>query len=157
MTDDLKKEYTLKISQANSSQLVVILYEMVGEYINEARTNLKGEDEAAFHDSIRKATACIRELVASINNESTVAGNLLSLFIFCQKEMAKADLHCREEELDHVEKIMKKLHDAFETVAKNDNSQPLMGNTQHVYAGLTYGKESLIVNLNSQSNRGFTV
>ena len=37
MTKELKQEFTLKISQANKSQLVVILYEMMLTYIGEAK------------------------------------------------------------------------------------------------------------------------
>jgi len=157
MTKELIQEYTLKITQANKSQMVVIIYEMLEEYIGEARINLSNRNEALFHDSIRKCTGCIRELIASVNENSAIAGNLLSLYVFCIKELAKADVHYSAEELDNVERIINKLHKAFGEVAINDDSAPVMGNTQRVYAGLTYGKESLIVNLNSEGNRGFTV
>ena len=36
MTDALKKEFTLKITQANSTELIVILYDMILVYIKEA-------------------------------------------------------------------------------------------------------------------------
>ena len=52
---------------------------------------------------------------------------------------------------------MKKLCDAYKESCKNDDSAPVMNNSQSVYAGLTYGKESLIVNLNDTGNRGFTI
>ena len=37
MTSELKQQFTLKISQANKTRLVVILYEMMLVYIEEAR------------------------------------------------------------------------------------------------------------------------
>jgi len=40
MTKELKQEYTLRISRANKSELVVILYEMLIDYIDEAKENL---------------------------------------------------------------------------------------------------------------------
>ncbi|OYO98714.1 flagellar protein FliS, partial [Lachnotalea glycerini] len=47
---------------------------------------------------------------------------------------------------------------AFTEVAKKDDSPVLMGNTQQVYAGLTYGKGSLTESFSNQgSNRGFRV
>ncbi len=36
MTKELKQQYTLKITQANKTQLVVILYEMLLIYLEEA-------------------------------------------------------------------------------------------------------------------------
>ena len=40
MTNELKKEYTLRISQANKTQLIVILYEMMLIYVDEAKKQL---------------------------------------------------------------------------------------------------------------------
>ena len=48
MTNELKKEYTLRISQANKTQLVVILYEMLLIYVDEAKKQiLAGEEKKA--------------------------------------------------------------------------------------------------------------
>ena len=157
MTKELKQEYTLRISQANSTQLVVIIYEMLLEYLKEGREALSFNELENFHDSIRRATGCIRELTGSINNNANISGNLFSLYVFCIRELAKADLHHTVEELYSVELVIRKLHDAYKEATKDDMSSPIMNNTQLVYAGLTYGKESLIVNLNSSSSRGYVV
>ena len=45
--------------------------------------------------------------------------------------------------LDSAMNVMNTLYIGFEGVAKEDNSPPLMENTQQLYAGLTYGKGSL--------------
>ena len=157
MTSEAKKEYTLRITQANSSQLVVIIYEMLLDYLKDAKENLNNDDISAFHDSIRHATGCIRELTSSINYDNPISGNLLSLNIFCVKELAKADVHHRYEEICNVELIIGKLYEAYKEAAKKDASTPIMQNTQQVYAGLTYGKESLVVNLNGNANRGYKI
>ena len=54
---------------------------------------------------------------------------------------------------------MTKLKAAFEEVAKQDTSEPLMENTQQVYAGLTYGKGSLneVLMSRDEYNRGYRV
>lgn len=155
MTKEMKQQYTLRITQANSSELVVILYEMLEQYIEDARMGLGVNDLESFHDCIRKCTGCLRELSASINPKSDVANNLMSLYIYCMKELAKADVHHTAEGLYHVELVIKKLHSAFSEVAKKDKSPAVMANTQSIYAGLTYGKESLVVNLNGDINRGY--
>lgn len=157
MTSELKQEYILKISQANKSGLVVIIYEMLLDYLSEAKEYIENENPDAFHDSIRNATGCLRELNNSINKEHEVANNLFSLNIYCMKELAKADLHYSKINIENVEKIIKKLYETMKITAKQDSSDPLMNNTHRVYAGLTYGKESLVVNINSESNRGYTV
>ena len=156
MTKELKQEYTFRISQANRTEMVVIIYEMLLDYLNDARAALAEDDMQEFHESIRRSTACIRELISSINFDSDVSQNLLSLCIYCTKELSKADLHHTAEELYHVELVMNKLHAAFKEIASNDDSAPIMNNSQVVYAGLTYGKESLVIHLND-NNRGYKV
>ena len=51
---------------------------------------------------------------------------------------------------------MDELGDAFEQLAEQDKSKPLMGNTQKVIAGITYGKGTLNESLmGNQASRGF--
>ena len=157
MNKDIKQQYTLRITQANSSQMVVIIYDILLDYLKEARTLLESQSYGDYSEAIRRCTACIRELIGSINQDSSLAGNLLSLYIYCNKELSKSELHKSSSELDHVEMVISKLRDAFNEVALKDNALPIMGNTPEVYAGLTYGKESLVVHLNQDSNRGYKV
>ena len=57
-----------------------------------------------------------------------------------------------------MEAVISRLHDAYETISAEDDSAPLMANTQTVYAGLTYGKNRLAENLTDEgSSRGFRV
>lgn len=157
MTKELKQEYTLRISEANSTQMVVIIYEMLEIYISETRQALRDGQIEEFHEGIKRCTACIRELSASVLPDSPLSGNLQSLYIFCMKELSLSDVHHTENGLIHADAIIKKLHGAFKVVADNDDSPAVMGNTQRVYAGLTYGKESLVVHLQQDNNRGYMV
>lgn len=158
MTKELKQEYTLKITQANKSELVVILYEMFLIYLEEAVQAHDKGDRAEFQDGIRKARGCLKELMASLHLEYEPAMNLLQLYLYASRELARADIRNSTENLLHVKSVMTKLHDAYEEVSRQDASGPVMGNTQTVYAGLTYGKNTLTESLSDQgSSRGFRV
>lgn len=158
MTKELKQQFTLKISQANKTQLVVILYEMLLVYIEEAKQAYKAENKEEFRQGVKRAKACLHELMASLHFEYALSGNLLQLYAYADKKLTKADIRYGVEELAYVEAIMEKLHAAFETVSAQDTSAPVMANTQTVYAGLTYGKNNLTENLADQgSSRGFRV
>ena len=156
MTKEMKQQFTLKITQANKSQLVVILYEMLLAYLDEAdEAHDKGE-RAGFRDGIRKARGCLKELMASLHFEYEPGQQLLQLYLYANRELARADIHNSKEELSHVRKVMVKLHEAYETVSREDTTAPVMANTQTVYAGLTYGRNNLTENLTDQgSSRGF--
>ncbi|MGN0377102.1 MAG: flagellar protein FliS [Suilimivivens sp.] len=158
MTKELKQQFTLKISQANKTQLVVILYEMMLIYIEEARQANKAQNKESFRQGIKRAKGCLHELMASLHFEYPIAGNLMQLYAYADKELTRADIKNSTEELAHVEAIMVKLHAAYETVSGQDTSEPVMANTQTVYAGLTYGRNTLNESLADQGgSRGFRV
>ena len=48
MTKELKQEYTRKITQANKTQLITILYEMLMLYVEEAKAAHEKEDRMGF-------------------------------------------------------------------------------------------------------------
>lgn len=158
MTKEMKQDYTLRITQANKSELVVIIYEMLLDYLADAQTAHQNKDTKLFAESLRKAEGCIRELTASLHMEYAPAGHLLSLYVYANKLLAGARLHNSVEELLQLQKIMQKLHDAYEQISKEDPSAAVMENTQSVYAGLTYGKNQLMESLSNEgSSRGFCV
>ena len=64
----------------------------------------------------------------------------------------------KKENLHHIESIIKQLHGAYKQIEKQDTSGPVMENTQTVYAGLTYGRNTLSENIaDTALNRGFCV
>lgn len=158
MTAELKQEYTLRIAQANKTQLITILYEMVLLYIDEAESALDTGNKAEFKNAIRKIRGCMDELTASLHFEYALAQNLLQLYLYVDRELVKASSHYEKENLAHVRLVIGQLHEAYEQIQDLDTSGPVMGNTQTVYAGLTYGRNTLTENITDPgSNRGFRV
>lgn len=156
MTRELMQQFTLRISRANKTQMIVILYEMLLIYIEESKEAHAQGDRAAFKEGIRKARGCVKELMESLHLEYEVAENLLQLYLYIRQELTRADIHNRTEELDHIKRVVEKLCGAYNEISKQDTSDPVMENTQVVYAGLTYGKNTLTENLTDQgSSRGF--
>ena len=158
MTAELKQEYTLRITQANKTQLITILYEMVLLYIDEAENILDTGNKAEFKSTVCKIQGCMDELTASLNLEYELAQNLLQLYLYVDRELVKASSHYKKENLEHVRLVIEQLHKAYEQIENLDTSGPVMGNTQTVYAGLTYGRNTLTENLTDPAaNRGFRV
>ena len=158
MTRELKQEYTLRITQANKTQLITILYEMVLIYIDEAETALSEDDRAEYKSAIRKIRGCMNELTASLNLEYDLAQNLLQLYLYVNRELVQASIHYEKENLEHIRLVIGELQKAYKKIENQDVSGPVMGNTQTVYAGLTYGRNTLTENITDPaSNRGFCV
>ena len=148
----------MRITQANKTQLITILYEMVLIYIDEAEAALSEDDRAEYKSAIRKIRGCMNELTASLNLEYDLAQNLLQLYLYVNRELVQASVHNEKENLEHIRLVIGELQKAYKKIEDQDVSGPVMGNTQTVYAGLTYGRNTLTENITDPaSNRGFCV
>ncbi|MBD5512205.1 MAG: flagellar protein FliS [Lachnospiraceae bacterium] len=156
MTRECKQQFTLRITQANKTELIVILYEIVLGYMEDAEVALEAGNITEFREALRKVRSCFGELIASLNLDYELAARLLSLYLYCNRELIKADARKEKEPLMHIRSVVSKLLEAYRELAGQDTSGPVMQNSQTVYAGLTYGKNSLSENLADQgANRGF--
>jgi flagellar protein FliS len=70
--------------------------------------------------------------------------------------VSKSIYKANTEGLLEAKRVMDELGEAFEQIAKEDKSAPLMRNTQAVMAGVTYGRSSLNESImGNQTSRGF--
>lgn len=160
MTDELKRSFQLRITQANRTQLTVILYEMLLAYADDVENVLKSEPFVSddFKRSLNNVAGCIRELKASLNLDIELSGTLLSIYEYIRGELEKCELKRNAEYLDNIRKTIVPLKNAFETISSRDESGSLMENTQQVVAGYTYGPSSVNETVTDQgANRGFFV
>ncbi|MBP3195445.1 MAG: flagellar protein FliS [Butyrivibrio sp.] len=155
MTQEKKQEYTRRITQANKTQMITILYEMVLDYLADSLDAISLGKKQDAEKYLSYAQGCIDELIHSVNLEVELGRMLHKIYIFSKKELTMAAISYSQHRIWRVEKNFKSLKDAYVELEKADNSAPTMGNTQTVYAGLTYGKYSLNEDVASASlNRG---
>ena len=158
MKKEKKQEFILRITQSNKTQLVVVLYDMTLAYLEDSIEEFQQGDYETYRWNIERAKDCIDELLNSLHMEYEIAGVLKGLYFFYKRELTTAGVKKEKEKILPVIEMIKELKESFEQVALKDTSAPVMENTQTVYAGLTYGKGSLNVNLADQgTNRGFCV
>ena len=158
MTKECKQQFTLRITQANSTEMVVILYEMLLCYLDECEEALKKDDEKALGESVRKARGCLNELMQSLHLEYEPAKELMQLYLFCVRRLARVEMKKDAAMIEDVCKVIRPLHDAYEQIAEKNAQGPVMQNSQTVYAGLTYGRNTLTENMADQgTNRGMLV
>lgn len=164
MNNEKKQEFTRKITQANSVQMIVVIYDIALEYANDAKTagakiqnSTELTDAEGFHIAIGKLQGCFSQLCGSLNFACEPAKTLNNLYHFCIRRIGEAELKKDSSLLDEVISIVGRLRDAYEKVAAQSTEGPVMGNSQEVYAGLTYGRGELNENYVGQNNRGFLV
>lgn len=158
MKKEDRQQFTLRITQANPTELVVILYEMMLCYLEDAESALqtgKIPEEDMFRDAVRKARGCLSELMNSLNLQYEPAPELLRLYLFCLRRLARSEVRRDAALLGEIRRVIEPLHDAYRQIAGQNAAGPVMGNSQTVYAGLTYGRNTLTENMADQSaNRG---
>lgn len=158
MTDEKKQAYTARITQANPTQLCVILYEILLDYLEEAEISYRRQDREGFRHALDQSRSAVSQLLLSVQDGQPISANLRSLYAFALGELARADAGNRMEPLEAVKSCMQQLHDAYAEIEKQDARGQVMANAQTVYAGLTYGRNQLNENLaDPGSSRGFRV
>jgi flagellar protein FliS len=158
MTNETKQAFTRRITKANRTQLVVVVYDMFLEYINDAKEAKQSSDMHEFGRSLELARGCIADLRQNLNFEYEISKNLFSIYSYCDRQLANDIYNGNTDNLTAVCDMIKKLRKSFYELSLTDKSEPLMENTQEVYAGLTYGKNDINETLvNPRLSRGFTV
>ena len=117
---------------------------------------MKAKDFTAYKEAVRKADSVIGELQAALNFQYELSTQLYPLYSYCRRELMRGMYQQNGDGIAHAKRVLSGLYQAFCEVAKQDTSEPLMHNTQQVYAGMTYGKEQLNENFQeSDTSRGF--
>ncbi len=157
MTGEKKRTFTRRITQANKTQLITILYEMTLEYLQTARDLFEKGDVAGFDRQLNYAQECINELIHSLHLEYALAQHFLQLYLYAKRELIAAMSRRETEPVEVVERMFYSLWETYVALEKMDTGAAQMKGAPSIYAGLTYGKGMLneSVGMMAQS-RGFT-
>lgn len=126
MENELKKDFTRRLSQCNSGEMIVIIYDIFFAYVDDIRqAHCKGDHDGQ-KDAIRNAQSVLDELIGSLNFSYPISHNLYKLYMFCKNELSRAMyenlgwMECRKRNISCTDCIL------FVEVAKQDKSAPLM-------------------------------
>lgn len=156
MKEEQIKDFTRRISQCNKGEMIVIMYDILFAYIKDAKDGYAANDYNAFKTGLSKAQKSVDELIHALNFRYPIAKELYPLYIFSKENLAKAVIKNRLQEVEEAETVLHGLYEAFSEAARQDKSEPLMRNTQQVYAGMTYGKNNLTETFQEpETSRGF--
>lgn len=142
MTTEEMKEYSLRISQCTKTELVVITYDIILNYLESAKVCFKEKDVDNYRFNLKKAKQFVGNLSSNLDFKYKISFELMSLYMYINRTLVSASIRNDDVEIDECVKIISKLREAFYEVSKNDTSGKIMMNTQTVYAGLTYGPGS---------------
>ncbi len=157
MTKERIQEYTLKITNASPTGIIVILYDLAIEYIQEADKCFKKDDHEGARVQCTNAERVLGDLIESLDFSYEISFPLFRIYEFVSGQITKAVLKNDAKLLEDAVRLLSSLKGSFEELSRQDASGPAMSNTQSVYAGLTYGKGTLNESTTDTGNRGYTV
>lgn len=140
MTKDDINTYSLRVAQANQSELTVITLEIFADYMNDAANCYKMDNMDEYRLYINKAKAMLSEIMAALNFKNHLSFSLIKIYEFVYKSLVSLYYRPDPVLIGDIQAIMAELNKAFAELAKKDDSVCVMNNAEQLYAGLTYGK-----------------
>ncbi len=140
MTKDQISTYTMRISQANTSALAVVLYDIILDAVKEGLQHYENEELADFEVSVQQAQAFLQKLMAMSKLDTQTGCDVMSLYLFIDKQLLMSYVKREPINLTQCIGLLERLRSSFMEISKRDYDPPLMEHVQQVYAGLTYGK-----------------
>lgn len=139
MTDEEKKVFSLRISQSNKTEIVVISYEIILNYIQSAKECYENGDNDEMIANLKNAKKFVNDLNSNLNLNYNISYDLMNLYRYANKTLLHCIIKKNVEGISSVENIMINLKESFVHVAKQDNRGAAIKGGGQVYAGLTYG------------------
>lgn len=134
-------EYSLRITQANRTQIVVITYDIILNYLDSAEKSIdNNKDDFVFN--LRKARQFLNQLSSALDFRYSISIQLMNLYMYANSCLLESELKRTDVNLAAVRNIIEKMKVAFEQISAQDTSKPVMNYADKVYAGLTYGKDA---------------
>ena len=143
MDKKVLQEFATRVTQANPSELVVVIYEAAIASMKEGKKALCDQKIEEARKELERARGMLDELMRSLDMQYSISHYLRQLYIFAYRELCQSVALRQPERVDHAMDILEQLLPSFKEVAKQDDREAVMQNVQSIYAGLTYGPGSL--------------
>ncbi len=149
------EDYVARIANATPLQLVIITYELIDKYIDDATDCI--DNKKMFEFNLEKARAFLDDLKNSLDMSFKISGNLMSLYNYVGQQISYYMFDRNTEHVTEIKKVMDELLDGWKTIESQESDKtPVMENTQQLYAGLTYDKSGRLSEyVETDVKRGF--
>ena len=106
MTKETIKTFQYRITQATASQLVVILYDMAIEYLNDA---CESDSAKQAHNNIYMAQKVIDQLICGLDMQYEISANLFVIYNHMKSSLISASVSLDNNEINRITGLLKKL------------------------------------------------
>jgi flagellar secretion chaperone FliS len=115
----VKQAYTeSSVMTASPEQLVVMLYDGVVRFLHQSGVAMRAGNREQARDRMRRAEAIIDELNLSLDmSYGQIPENLRLIYLFCKRQLVKANLESDPRLIDAVGRLLGDLRDSWATIA----------------------------------------
>jgi flagellar secretion chaperone FliS len=140
----IEKEYiSNRIANANSAQLVAILYEGLIETFHKGIEHINNSEMQKLNITIQKSREILAELLYTLKGDSEIADNLRSLYVYVNKIATEAELKKDPAKLQEAIKVIIPLYEAWTELSEKEIKAGAPEGGPAIVTGITYGKGQL--------------
>lgn len=109
------------IKTADPRSIVVLLYEGIINFLNQAQASLEAGDKAGMSDGIGRAQRIIHHLASALDFEQggEIAQNLANLYNYMRDTLTQGNIRCDATKINEVCDLTRPLLDAWRKVAND--------------------------------------
>lgn len=101
------------IMTASPEELVLMLYNGIIRFIEEAKLAIKDKNIEKAHNSIMRAQDIVLELMATLDMQYDISKNLYNIYEYISRRLVEANLKKDTEALDEVKTLVSDLKDTW--------------------------------------------
>lgn len=115
MTKAANAYLATQVTTTTQGELLIMLYDAAIKFLKQAKERMEAKDFAKKGILISRAIDIISELASSLNKEKggEIAEKLSSLYLFCNVQLAKANLKMNTKMIDDVINILSNIRSAY--------------------------------------------
>lgn len=144
MTKEEIKEFSLRIAESSKTELIVITYDVILNYIDTAVKAYEDSDPDAVVFNLQKAKQFVNNLSSSLDFTYGIAYELMRLYIYVNNCLVKDIVKRNPQNAGNIKDVITKLRASYNEISPLDHSGKAMKNSEQVYVGYTYGRTSTL-------------
>jgi flagellar secretion chaperone FliS len=110
------------VMAATPGELTLMLYEGCLKFLRYGKIYIENKNIQESNNNLIKAQNIISELMNTLDMKYSISGQLLSLYIFMNREIAQANIKKDADRLDGVIDLVSELHDTWQQTIQIDRS-----------------------------------
>ena len=144
MTKEEMNVFSLRIANCSKTELVVITYDIVLNYIDSACRSYDEGDLDGVVFNLKKAKQFLNNLSSSLDFKYGISYELMNLYMYVNNCLVRNIAKRNVENVDSVKEVINRLRSSFDEISSLDQSGKVMKNSEQVYVGYTYGRTSTL-------------